>query len=525
MYKFFLSILAVLLFAQGAWAGFGDFSLAWNEGGKKWAFYQPFTVASSVLTGTFTRNSAANYSINGFYQSFAANQPGTDSKGVWLEGSSTNKVTCYSALTESLGSELITVAADREFSSDTGWWGKNAGTTISGGVANVSGVTASALYKAGVIAIGKVYTVTYTITVTSGSLAVSLGNGTPLTAHTTSGTYTDEGVCIGDTTYRFTATGFTGSIDNVSIKEVYNAIGTKATATSTTAIRGMTLGSATASTAEIIAKDYTGTAYGSIVPGARIVRVTNSDAGAVTVTITGTAGNTNKHSGQVVAAKVSGSGTSTIGINATTTTITGSTLTHYKVENATPLSGSQLVFSIGAGDVVDFVLPDFEEQVACTSFKISVGATNTRAATLLSYPVTGAFSIPMTGTFYWTPNGIKGSAEYLWGSYLDANNYMGVFYDGTNITFRKRVGGSNFDATKALTAVVGTTYRIGWRINSDYSTDVAVNSVMGTGSADTTPPATTTTYQIGTLNGTTGTISSQIKDFKIYRKALADSRM
>lgn len=137
-------------------------------------------------------------------------------------------------------------------------------------------------------------------------------------------------------------------------------------------------------------------------------------------------------------------------------------------------------------------------------------------------------SIPSgSGTFYWTPDAVTGTtAHYLWGSYADASNYIGVFYDGTNVVFRKRVGGSNYDATKALTAVSGATYKVGWRINADYSTDIAVDSSIGTKNTNTTVPAATTTYQIGTDgNNGNGVISSQIKDFKLFRKALPESRL
>lgn len=122
--------------------------------------------------------------------------------------------------------EKITNAADREFSSDTGFWTKEAGWTISGGYANCSG--SNRIFRASTATIGKWYKVSYTIlNYTSGNLIVSLGAGAtgqgvgPI--RTSNGTFTDYILCNGSNgTFIICNTGvaFNGSIDNVSVQEV-----------------------------------------------------------------------------------------------------------------------------------------------------------------------------------------------------------------------------------------------------------------------------------------------------------------
>jgi hypothetical protein len=78
-----------------------------------------------------------------------------------------------------LGPELITTAADREFSSDTGWWVKyGTGTTIAGGTLNcfTDGVQAG-VYRDAVLTYGAKYRVRFTIGNYSGGSEVGLAPG------------------------------------------------------------------------------------------------------------------------------------------------------------------------------------------------------------------------------------------------------------------------------------------------------------------------------------------------------------
>jgi uncharacterized protein (TIGR02145 family) len=117
--------------------------------------------------------------------------------------------------------ELITNAADRDFSSDTGWWKKgNASVTISGGYANFSS-GANYLYISSFLTVGKVYRITVSIALyTSGFLNVRTGFVSTRVGSSV-GTYTVYHVAT-NSAFELVATdgAFIGSIDNISIKEV-----------------------------------------------------------------------------------------------------------------------------------------------------------------------------------------------------------------------------------------------------------------------------------------------------------------
>ena len=114
------------------------------------------------------------------------------------------------------GPELITngdFAVDDNWSKGTGW-------TISGGKANGNNTTGD-LYQENVVESGKKYKVTYTISnYVSGSIRVEFPNNSYSgTLRSANGTYT-ETILSGGTLVLFDArTSFTGSIDNVSVKE------------------------------------------------------------------------------------------------------------------------------------------------------------------------------------------------------------------------------------------------------------------------------------------------------------------
>lgn len=123
--------------------------------------------------------------------------------------------------------EKVTNAADREFSSDTGFWTKGTGVTISGGTLNSDGsvgayaplvtINASVITK-----INTCYKLTITITsYTSGVLAIIIGNigKADITA---AGTYVFYAKTIDTEPFRIYSwsTAFIGSVDNVSVQEI-----------------------------------------------------------------------------------------------------------------------------------------------------------------------------------------------------------------------------------------------------------------------------------------------------------------
>jgi len=120
-----------------------------------------------------------------------------------------------------LGPELITPAANRDFSSDTGYWTKETGVTISGGTANWSATANSDLYRLNVLTVGKWYRITWTISsYTSGNFRLSVG-GTTGAFRTAAGTYTETYYAASNGTFAITGqSSATGSIDNISVQEL-----------------------------------------------------------------------------------------------------------------------------------------------------------------------------------------------------------------------------------------------------------------------------------------------------------------
>lgn len=118
--------------------------------------------------------------------------------------------------------EKITVAADREFSSDTGFWTKGTGWSIGGGVASSDGsqTVASDISRDSVILTDKWHKVVFTVSGrTAGTIKPLLGTAT-ITAINIDGTYTYYVKSVGTSIIFQADADFVGSIDNVSIKEL-----------------------------------------------------------------------------------------------------------------------------------------------------------------------------------------------------------------------------------------------------------------------------------------------------------------
>lgn len=120
--------------------------------------------------------------------------------------------------------EKITNAADRDFSSDTGFWTKQTGWTISDGVLNANATAyTDTRTNTQIHTINKWYKITLTVTRVSGEVRVSMG-GTSYPNISASGTYTFYLYPTSTAILAFIAYGgggaFIGSIDNVSVQEV-----------------------------------------------------------------------------------------------------------------------------------------------------------------------------------------------------------------------------------------------------------------------------------------------------------------
>lgn len=128
--------------------------------------------------------------------------------------------------TNQLGSELVT---NGDFATNSDWTAVGSGGwTISGGSANSDGTSsASAIYQQNILVVGKTYKITFTATITSGTVAVSAGFSGAGAPRTASGTYTEILIAsTNDELYIKGTSNFVGSIDNVSVKEVISATNT-----------------------------------------------------------------------------------------------------------------------------------------------------------------------------------------------------------------------------------------------------------------------------------------------------------
>lgn len=163
------------------------------------------------VTDNVTNFSAFTASSEGFFQSFSG-----------------DGATTAFTLSDNLGTDekSLMVFSELEYSTngtfatDSGWT-KGVGWTISAGVATATGAISTALEQtAGTTIIqGKQYLVRYTVTRSAGSITPNLG-GTAGTARSADGTYSETIIAGSTQTISFTTSGFTGTLDNVSIRDV-----------------------------------------------------------------------------------------------------------------------------------------------------------------------------------------------------------------------------------------------------------------------------------------------------------------
>lgn len=107
-----------------------------------------------------------------------------------------------------------------DFSTDSDWT-KGTGWSIGSGVATATGAISTDLEQdAGRSLVdGKLYKLTYTITRSAGSITPEIG-GTAGTARSSDGTYTENIIAGSTQKITFTTSGFTGTVDNVTVTEV-----------------------------------------------------------------------------------------------------------------------------------------------------------------------------------------------------------------------------------------------------------------------------------------------------------------
>jgi len=115
---------------------------------------------------------------------------------------------------------LVEFFKNGNFATDTDWT-KGAGWTIAAGVANAAGAISTPINQNAVDTInaGQTYSLQYTITRAAGTITPNIG-GTLGTGRALTGTYTETIVAGATQLIGFDTTGFTGTLDNVSLKLV-----------------------------------------------------------------------------------------------------------------------------------------------------------------------------------------------------------------------------------------------------------------------------------------------------------------
>jgi hypothetical protein len=92
----------------------------------------------------------------------------------------------YKDSTQTLGTPINSVAADQNFSSDTGYWTKT-NATISGGACNLTGAANANIAKAAILKTGKRYRVTLNVTTGDANMYISDASVTTLAGVTSTG--------------------------------------------------------------------------------------------------------------------------------------------------------------------------------------------------------------------------------------------------------------------------------------------------------------------------------------------------
>ncbi len=124
----------------------------------------------------------------------------------------------------------------------------------------------------------------------------------------------------------------------------------------------------------------------------------------------------------------------------------------------------------------------------------------------------------------WTPLAAGQGQITILSGYVDASNYIEIGHDGTNIYLRSRIAGTNYNATKALAYVAGTTYSIKARVSATQGKDIFVDDVIGTNHANTTAISEPTVIGIGSMNSLTPILGAA-KLVKIYEGDLSDTEV
>ena len=113
------------------------------------------------------------------------------------------------------------MASNGGYDSDTAWT-KGSGVTISGGTANATALTGSMVTQtpATALVLGDYYLITFDVTARSAGSVTPVIGSTSGTARSAIGTYSEVLIAGAGSTLGLTGTGFTGSVDNVTVNRL-----------------------------------------------------------------------------------------------------------------------------------------------------------------------------------------------------------------------------------------------------------------------------------------------------------------
>ena len=394
-----------------------------------------------------------------------------------------------------LGPELVTVAADREFTSDTGWWLKSAAFTIGSGVLNVNASGWSTITRSGIVAVGKRYAVEFDIiTKVSGTdLRIYAGDGVPAQPTTAPGHKSVTILCAAaNLIFSIGTNDFVGTIDNVSVKEVIPqwyaptlgatsnirtrkglrqiqtadtfegmlvepAMTNKCTCSKSnpTDLTNVTKSGDAASVLSVVndAAALTAAGLGDICTSGMVYDLDNTlGVDMANVDIGGNTVNVNPHSASVYGRVVSGPEISNnVGYFNTGGSefgkITGSSYTLIRGDNKIPTASTRLLIRAQAGARIRFILPQLEESAFCTSIiapAADTAAAQTRQASVVSASTSGVF--PSTGQDFAifqrvVPGAAGQNSKYLFFAGQSVNDNFSILIFVATVTVAKWSGG------------------------------------------------------------------------------------
>ena len=442
---------------------------------------------------------------------------------------------------EVIGGEEIS-CGDFECADPDAVWTRGTGWSISGGTANCIGGAGSLNLTQVALEIGKTYTVTYTVSnYSAGTIHPIMGGWTHGTYQSSNGTYTEvisnNHASANTTFYMQGKSGFVGSIDNVSVKEVTrdnvpridytgggcphilaepqrtnlwkNSEGSGITLTSPLGTFGFydITSSATVSSESITA--------GTIVSATFIVK--KADGTTPTITNSGGAGD--------VVFRITG--TSDAGVDGALTDI-GNGFYTYKLENYS-VSGfnSDNRISNNSGDVVYVSLIQLEEGSYSTSYIPTSGSTVTRNQDQFTRDGISSLINSTEGVLFAEMAAFEDDDDYRYLGLNDGtdDNRVVILYYLNNNRIRAVLssGGVNFVDEYYTVSSLSDFHKIAlkWKAN-DFS--LWVNGVERATETSVTVPVGLSHLSFD-KGGGADTFNGKVKQLQVYKTALTDVQL